>query len=499
MEDEMANLRLDEEDEDAEVTEQELQFSLVGTCLTDSVDFVIGIATTYADKSSSGCAKGFRPNSYKATVNGLMKLGSDGKNNLIQADDGKKRQMTLEIQLDLNLKTDKEEMFWEQWARFNWLSNRDRNITFFHKMATGSKERNAIKGFSTILTEAKEQNLIQGIRIGRGPLAINHLFFANNSILFGDASKEFAENIYRVISGYEKASRQKEDVIRADADQAEAILSIPLARSKPPDTMIWMFEGTRVYTEKSGYKLILHDKLQSLRDFPIAMTTTIKTFSELWTLQLPEKIKITLWKVYNDFIPMYANLNKRNIPTPVVCPLCQESYLHEIDALEAMRTTTCPPMYVIWRLPESGFIKLNFDSSFQAQEKKSISGVIARNEMGLIIGACTYPHFNIADAFVAEVRACEQAVRFAKELGFRRVQIEGDSLMIIKRLHSCTVDRSVLGPIVVDIKCSLVLFDRVTFHHVKREANAAAHVLAREGRRFSEETFWVEEASELVE
>lgn len=106
---------------------------------------------------------------------------------------------------------------------------------------------------------------------------------------------------------------------------AEAILSIPLARSKPPDTMIWRFEGTRVYTEKSGYKLILHDKLQSLRDFPIATTTTIKTFSELWTLQLPEKIKITLWKVYNDFIPTYANLNKRNIPTPVVCPLCQES------------------------------------------------------------------------------------------------------------------------------------------------------------------------------
>ncbi|MBA0573128.1 hypothetical protein Golob_000420, partial [Gossypium lobatum] len=102
-------------------------------------------------------------------------------------------------------------------------------------------------------------------------------------------------------------------------------------------------------------------------------------------------------------------------------------------------------------------------------------------------------------AFVAEVRACEQAVRFAQELGFRRVQIEGDSLMIIKRLHSCTADRSILGLIVVDIKCSLVLFDRVTFHHVKREGNAAAHVLAREGSRFSEERFWVEEASELVE
>ncbi|KAK5770423.1 hypothetical protein PVK06_046573 [Gossypium arboreum] len=81
--------------------------------------------------------------------------------------------------------------------------------------------------------------------------------------------------------------------------------------------------------------------------------------------------------------------------------------------------------------------------------------------MGLIIGACTYPHFNIADAFVAEAQFYEQAVRFAQELGFQRIQIEGDSLMIIKRLHSCTVDRSVLGPNVVDIKGYFLLLPSV--------------------------------------
>ncbi|MBA0614995.1 hypothetical protein Godav_015196 [Gossypium davidsonii] len=60
------------------------------------------------------------------------------------------------------------------------------------------------------------------------------------------------------------------------------------------------------------------------------------------------------------------------------------------------------------------------------------------------MGACTYPHSHVADAFMAEAQACEQAIGL-------------------------------------------------------RDANEAAHVLAREECRLSEEWLWIEEASELVE
>ncbi|KAK5825675.1 hypothetical protein PVK06_020533 [Gossypium arboreum] len=115
------------------------------------------------------------------------------------------------------------------------------------------------------------------------------------------------------------------------------------------------------------------------------------------------------------------------------------------------------------------------------------------------MGACTYPHSHVVDAFVAEARACERAIWFARELGFQHIQIEGDSLAIIKKLQLDTLDRSVLGPIVVDIKQNMGLFVYVTFHHVRRDTNEAAHVLAREGRRLLKEWFWIKEALELVE
>ncbi|MBA0802805.1 hypothetical protein Gohar_013075, partial [Gossypium harknessii] len=75
------------------------------------------------------------------------------------------------------------------------------------------------------------------------------------------------------------------------------------------------------------------------------------------------------------------------------------------------------------------------------------------------------------------------------EIGFRHVQIEGDSLTIIKKLHTSTDDRSFLSPIIADIKHMLGFFEQITFHYVKREANTAAHTLAKEGCRYPEERF----------
>ncbi|MBA0623776.1 hypothetical protein Godav_009218, partial [Gossypium davidsonii] len=144
----------------------------------------------------------------------------------------------------------------------------------------------------------------------------------------------------------------------------------------------------------------------------------------------------------------------------------------EIETIADLR----PPLLIakqeLWRPPEMGSIKINFDASFHAASKGSISGAIARNDSGQIMGACTYPHIGIADAFIAEARACERADIFAVEMGFRAVQIEG--------------------------LCEMC-FEKITFRFVRRDANTAAHVLAGEGRRFSEPMYWVEEAPAAVD
>lgn len=72
-------------------------------------------------------------------------------------------------------------------------------------------------------------------------------------------------------------------------------------------------------------------------------------------------------------------------------------------------------------------MKFNFDSSFNLQGRKSVTGIVK----GFIMGACTYLHDNVVGAFIIEAKAYEQVVLFAQQISFRQVQIKGDSLTVI--------------------------------------------------------------------
>lgn len=154
-------------------------------------------------------------------------------------------------------------------------------------------------------------------------------------------------------------------------------------------------------------------------------------------------------------------------------------YVQEINLVQKVLIPSQPFPMELWRPLDFGFIKLNFDASFTANTNLSIAAVIARNEEGKIMGACSYPYSDAVDAFVAEARACGRALTFAIEMGFRKILIEGDSLSIIKELK-----KNVEG---------------ISSHFVQREANMAAHALTMEGRQRCVPQFWVEEAPINVE
>ncbi|MBA0731259.1 hypothetical protein Golax_023064 [Gossypium laxum] len=246
--------------------------------------------------------------------------------------------------------------------------------------------------------------------------------------------------------------------------------------------LVSRYEGSGEYSPNSGYKLlldqVLHAKISQSMDLPNLITML---FTKLWALHLP--------RLVHDGI-------KPNIQELVVFI---KGYLIEIEALEGLRPSSFVPKQEIWVPPDTNNIKLNYDASFNTNTNIPILGVVARNENGEILAACTYPHFGVADAFIAEAQVCEQTMTFAQELGFRSIHVEGDSLTVIKKLNNTDSDRSVLGLIIQDIKGKVRGFDSVTFGFVGRSANTTAHVLARSGCRLPAPQYWIEEARSEVE
>lgn len=70
-----------------------------------------------------------------------------------------------------------------------------------------------------------------------------------------------------------------------------AMLKIPLPKEDKDDEVLWHFDRKDLYSVKSGYQITLQLKFPNS---PSCSNNVSKCWNDLWTLNLPEKIKIFL-------------------------------------------------------------------------------------------------------------------------------------------------------------------------------------------------------------
>ncbi|KAK8711044.1 hypothetical protein V6N13_146346 [Hibiscus sabdariffa] len=355
----------------------------------------------------------------------------------------------------------------------------------------------------------------------------------------------------------------------------DRICCIPLARPELQDKIVWRYDQTGEYSVKSGYKVLRNE----FSDAPSSIV--VQFYKQMWNVNLPPKVKITMWRIANNYISTFANLQVKRLNVNNICPLCQSSsetvshlmkecsfasklqyalnvptscnsamngwfdwlviffcsldenrkkclmviywvvwftrnkvvyenivplvsesiafvrtFLQECGSISNNESANPVLQSVSWQAPLENVYKFNFDTSFNSQNRSSTSGVIGRDITGEIMTSCVVPHNNVLDALMAEALACLQSVHYAKELGFRRVIIEGDSLIVIKKLNEGMHDRSTIAPVIHDIRMKARDFDVISFVFVKQDANNTVHVLARDHRTQHDPCFWIEEAPE---
>lgn len=134
---------------------------------------------------------------------------------------------------------------------------------------------------------------------------------------------------------------------------------------------------------------------------------------------------------------------------------------------------------VIWQIPRSGIIKLNWDASINLQQNRMGIGVIARNhEASPLAMLCARTEF-VSDPTIAEAIAAWRAVELAMKLGFCFITLEGDALLIVQALSGDENCWSLRGQVANDAREMLRTFQEWGIQHVSRAANGAAHRLAK--------------------
>ncbi|MBA0645852.1 hypothetical protein Goklo_013892, partial [Gossypium klotzschianum] len=185
--------------------------------------------------------------------------------------------------------------------------------------------------------------------------------------------------------------------------------------------------------------------------------------NKLWKVQLPRKIKITAWRIFNDYIPSYYILYSRPLRPSALCPWClvsPESRKHicrdclSIAGVWNDLQITWPVDFIgvsfqdwllgrilgaeCWRPLEGTMLKVNFDATFNVHSMRSCTGLMFRDRLG-----------------------------------------RGDSLTVIRKACSHLHDISTIRAYIHVVKA--MTFRHCLFVHIPRKGNSFAHLLATTG------------------
>ena len=89
--------------------------------------------------------------------------------------------------------------------------------------------------------------------------------------------------------------------------EADMILGIPLSFKQSPDRIAWAPTPSGIFTTGSTYKLIVSGAMNSFVGSS-NLDNQRKFWRGLWQLRVPNKIKMFVWRAYNDALPTMDNL-----------------------------------------------------------------------------------------------------------------------------------------------------------------------------------------------
>ncbi|XP_057833699.2 uncharacterized protein LOC131044395 [Cryptomeria japonica] len=144
-----------------------------------------------------------------------------------------------------------------------------------------------------------------------------------------------------------------------------------------------------------------------------------------------------------------------------------------------------------WIPPQKGCIKANFDGATQPGGGLSRVGVVFRDHNGNIVklGA---QHIKQGTNNEAKAYAAWLATRCARNMGIKKLHLEGDSLIIIQAIKNGQIKSWHLQNFISLILEDLNHFEEVMVSHIKQEGNTEADKLTKWALSFNqiEDTFF---------
>ncbi|XP_060959129.1 uncharacterized protein LOC133030409 [Cannabis sativa] len=238
-------------------------------------------------------------------------------------------------------------------------------------------------------------------------------------------------------------------------------------------------------------------------DFSFDFTAASRMFEGDFLIQLSqlhtksdlEMIICTMWFIWSDRNNIIHQKQHKK-PADLLasskayyCNFLQQSAitasLKQVDPAVAAH---CP-----WTPPTEGKIKLNVDAAVLSSQNKLGYGALIRDSTGTVLAACSSPANGNFKSKHMEAKALFHALRWANQLNYQVNNVETDSLVLVNAIHASSLSDLSYRDLILDVKNQLSYFPNVCVSHVRRDANQAAHGLAKQALAMDFDSVWIGE------
>ncbi|XP_070662391.1 uncharacterized protein [Malus domestica] len=263
-------------------------------------------------------------------------------------------------------------------------------------------------------------------------------------------------NVDLVSSGF-----YKEDVA--------TIMGIPLSRMGCDDRLVWHYNTNREYSVKSGYGVAVNLMDNGAlgkkgRGMPSDNTKNPQEWMQIWKLNVPNKIKLFIWRCYNHALAVKRNLKRHHMRVDNV------KIFEKVGGIFVSRSRSAAlrtryrrrlPMACgnFGKIEMILFLMEDFAGLLQAAGDSGVS----------------FCH----SAATTKACAIREALFACIENGFANVVVESDAKMIIQMIRKEANWDCNLECILGDIEILARRMTSVMFSYVPRERNCAAHSVAK--------------------
>ncbi|XP_042983262.1 uncharacterized protein LOC122312666 [Carya illinoinensis] len=204
------------------------------------------------------------------------------------------------------------------------------------------------------------------------------------------------------------------------------IMKIMVFSSGTADKLIWNFERNGMFSVKSCYRLIM-----DLSRLEISESSNIRSQQKLWK---------ALWKM--------------------------------------------PVLF----FPGRGFTACSFH--LRSDAHKAGIGAILRDSIGHVLMAVSKIELALEDPETVELLVVFRGMQMCISMGISALEVESDCLLLVQALQQEDMTNSLPGNLFSEVKRLCDYFSSVSFVHVYREGNRAAHLLARNAWRVEDIDMW---------